>query len=327
MSDRPPVTAGSSDVGVILGLGLWADSSPMRPWSRMIGLAQDNGTASQERGHIIEPALLLWWERQFGNGRTLTRCPPYEEGPPVIRDGWMHARWDGLIPNTLIVEAKTTRSFDEEDGWGEDGSSQIPECYQAQLAWQMAVLDVPEAELIAFAVMSNEVRRFVGFKRHMGVERALIAKVKAWMEAHVWCFPDVWNPPGPTTYSVTSARFREGGRDDREWVEPRQAEIDLAKAYAAAHAQGTAAEAEKERIKNLLCERIGDAYGITKVATWAKGTSTSRIDVKKLEAEFPEAHAACLIPGESTRRFNLKWKDPDAPAKAPKGKQHQPKET
>ena len=155
----------------------------------------------------------------------------------------------------------------------------------------------------------------------------LIGKVRAWMEAHVWCFPEAWNPPGETTYDITSARFREGGKNDREWIEPRQIEIDLAQLYAAAHAQEVAAKAEKDRIKNLLCERIGTAYGITKIASWAHGTSAARIDTKRLEAEFPEAHTACLIPGEPNRRFDLKFKDPAAPAKAPKGKQHQKKET
>jgi hypothetical protein len=320
------ITVGSSDVGVILGLGMWADATPMSVWSKMIGLAKSQTSAAKERGHIIEPALLLWWEQKHGNGRVLTRCPPYHEGPPVVRDGWMHARWDGLIPNTLIVEAKSTRYFDEEEGWGEDGSSRIPACYQAQLAWQMAVLDVPEAELIAFATYSNEVRRFVGFKRNKNLEDALIAKVKAWMEAHVWCYPEVWNPPGEATYDVVSARFIDGGKDELVWVEPRQEDFDLARAYADAHARENAAKAEKERIKTLLCERIGDAYGISKIATWAHGTSPSRIDTAKLAAEFPEVHAACLVPGEPTRRFNLKWKDPDAP-KTPRGKKNQDKET
>jgi len=256
-SPRPPrVTAGSSVVGAILGLGLWTDSTPMGVFGRLVGLSPDRPTDSKAAGHIIEAALLLHWEKT--TGRTLTRCRPYEEGPEVVKDGWMHARWDGLIPNKLLVEAKITQSFDEEDGWGDDGSNEIPLVYQAQLAWQMAVLDVPEAELIAIATYSREVRRYVGIKRHRGIEQANEAE--------------------------------------------------------------KAAKAEKERIKNALCERIGDAYGIRGVASWAHGKSPDRIDQERLQHRFPEAYAACLIPGEPNRRFNLKWKDPNAPAKASKSK-------
>lgn len=316
----PRVTAGSSVVGAILGLGMWTDSTPMGVFGRLVGLSPDRPTDSKAAGHIIEAALLLHWEKT--TGRTLTRCRSYEEGPEVVKDGWMHARWDGLIPNTLLVEAKITQSFDEEDGWGDDGSNEIPLVYQAQLAWQMAVLDVPEAELIAIATYSREVRRYVGIKRHRGIEQALIAKVYAWMDAHVWAWTErgEWNPPGETTYDITSARFQSGGRDDREWVEPRESELKLAQAYALANEAEKAAKAEKERIKNALCERIGDAYGIRGVASWAHGKSPDRIDQERLQHRFPEAYAACLIPGEPNRRFNLKWKDPNAPAKASKSK-------
>jgi hypothetical protein len=316
----PRVTAGSSVVGTILGLGMWTDSTPMQAFGRMVGLVADQETDPKAAGHIMEAALLLHWEKI--TGRTLTRCRPYEEGPEVVKDGWMHARWDGLIPKTLLVESKITQSFDEEDGWGEDGTSQIPLVYQAQLAWQMAVLDVPEAELIAIATYSRQVRRYVGIKRHRGIERGLIAKVYDWMDAHVWAWTErgEWNPPGETTYNITSARFREGGRDDREWVEPREAEVELARAYAAANEAEKAAAKEKDRIKNALCDRIGDAYGISSVATWAHGKAPDRIDMDALKQRYPEAYAACLIPGDPNRRFNLKWKDPNAPAKAPKSK-------
>lgn len=319
-------SVGSSEAGVILGLGMWVDSTPLKIWGRMIGLLEDDDSVSKERGDVIEPGLLLRWEKRHGDGRILTRCRPYEEGPEVIRDGWMHARWDGLLPGELVVEAKSTQKFDPEEGWGEDGSSQIPPIYQAQLAWQMAVLGVPRAELMVMAMWSSEIRRYVGFKRHMGIENALIGKVKAWLEAHVWCYPEVWNPPEETTYDITSARYKDGGKDEKIWVEPRQIEVDLAKAYTVAHAQAVAAEAEKERIKNLLCERIGDAYGVTKIATWAHGKSPDRLDKDKLEAKFPEAFKACLIPGKPNRRFDLKWTDPLAPPKESKSKKNQPKQ-
>lgn len=320
-------SVGSSEAGVILGFGMWVDATPIKIWGRMIGLIEDEETLSKDRGDVIEPGLLLWWEKRHGNGRLLTRCRPYEEGPEVIRDGWMHARWDGLIPSTLIVEAKSTQRFDEEEGWGESGTSQIPPLYQAQLAWQMAVLGVPEAELIVMAMYSSEIRRYVGFKRHLGIEAALIARVRKWMEDHVWCYPETWNPPDETTYEITSARHKDGGKDDKVWVEPRQIEVDLAKAYTVAHAQALAAEAEKERIKNLLCERIGDAYGVTKIATWAHGKSPDRIDTDVLEAKYPEAFKACLIPGKPNRRFNLKWTDPTAPPKASKTEKNKKKES
>lgn len=183
----------------------------------------------------------------------------------------------------------------------------------------MAVLDVPQAELIAYSTLSDEVRRYVGFKRHLGVEAALISKVKAWMEAHVWC-EDI-NPPGPPTYDIVTALHPDGGQDDKQWVEPRQADIDLARSYAEAHEAEARAKADKDRIKALLCERIGDAYGVKGVATWAHGTSPAWLDGDWLAKHHPDIYAQALVPGSPTRRFNLKWKDPNAAPKAKKTKE------
>jgi putative phage-type endonuclease len=296
------ITVGSSTVGAILGLSPY--QTPMKAWGKLIGLANDASSASAatERGNIIEPALLAWWERR--NGRELTRHPPYGESPPLAVRDWMHARWDGLIPGELIVEIKTTRYFD--DAWGADGSDIIPPSYRAQLVWQMAILEVPRCELVAFSTSTDEIRTYV-VERDLVIETATIQAVESWMREHVWC--DGWNPPGELPMELVHARYAEGGKDKAEMVAATPDDEWHARAYLEAQRMEADAMAKKEMHKRALCERIGAAYGIESLATWAPAKTPARLDVDKLKREFPQAYEACLVAGGMTRRFAVRLKD------------------
>jgi len=296
------ISVGSSTVGAILGLSPY--STPMKAWGKLIGLVDDASSASNAttRGHIIEPALLAWWERE--NGRQLTRHPAYEDSPPLAVRDWMHARWDGLIPGELIVEIKTTRYFD--GTWGPDGSDIIPPSYLAQLVWQMHILEVPRCELVAFATSTDELRVY-RVERDLELERKTVETVRQWMQDHVWC--DGWNPPGEVPIEFVHVRYQDGGKDKADLVPQADDDRHHAEAYLACVAQESELGKRKEEHKRALMERIGDAYGISGIATWAPVKTPARVDVERLRKEYPEVYEACLVPGGMTRRFTVKLKE------------------
>lgn len=306
----PPITVGSSDVASILGISPW--SSPSKTWARLTGLVpryDSNGTAATRRGRILESALLDEWCRIR---KPLGRTPgPTIDDEPVIRDGWKSCRVDMLavmeVGPDIIVEAKTTRSW---DGWGPDGSSDVPVYYAAQVLWQMHVLDISQAELVAYSPLDDDLRIYP-LTRRLDVEAKVVARVERWMREHV--FADPPTPPGDLPLDVVEAIHRGGG-GGKDWLDANESDLDLAKQLAAAREALRAAEVEEGRLRALLCQRIGDAYGIKGVATWGqvKGRETvSASDIKTFKPElYDELIAQNIIRrGASSRQFRFNFKD------------------
>jgi len=300
------VTVGSSDVAAILGLSPW--TSPSKAWARLTGLVprydgeQSGATA---RGHIIEPALLAEWRRQR-QPVGWTPGPAITE-PPTIRDGWKHAREDMLAVmedgRRVIVEAKTTRAFDEQ--WGESGSDIVPLGYLAQVIWQMHVLDVDGCELVAFATLADEMRTY-RIARDLAREAKLVGAVEAWMQRYVWADPP--EQPADMTMEVVSALHRDGGKPG-VWLRPDERTLALAAELYDINAELRALTAAKESLQTRIARRIGDAYGIEGVASWARQKAARAIDIDRLEAEYPEVFAAVAKPQSTIRVFRLKYKD------------------
>ncbi|MCC7542473.1 MAG: YqaJ viral recombinase family protein [Deltaproteobacteria bacterium] len=304
MSDeRKPVTVGSSDVAPILGLSPWRE--PVEVWAQLVGLLPRYGsdaTAEQRRGHIIEPALVGHYART--RGVELVPGPPITEPPIVAPDGWRACRPDATTPDRrLVVEAKTTRRW---DGWGPEGSDGVPVHYAAQVAWQLSVMDAEAGALIAYCPMDDEVRVY-DIRRNRALEERLVARVRAWMEAHVWPTEPV--QPAPLPMALVASRHAEGGHEGL--VEPDAHDLMLARRLAHLRAAGKALDAEAERIQAVLCERIGESRGLRGIATWSAQDGREMIDTKRLRAEWPEVAAQVTSTGKPSRRFTFSFSEED----------------
>lgn len=123
---------GSSDVPTILGLSPW--STPYDLWLMKTG--QVPGVEENEAmrmGSMLEPAVLLLAAHRLG-ARVVKPTSTYIGAEPFMR-----ANIDGMVGiakrGSDIVEAKTTG---RPDGWGEEGTDQVPEMVKAQVMFQMA---------------------------------------------------------------------------------------------------------------------------------------------------------------------------------------------
>lgn len=304
MSAEAPklVTVGSSDVPAILGLSPW--TSPTKTWARLTGLIpryDSDGTAATRRGRILEAALLDEWARLR---QPLGRTPgPTLAEEPATRDGWKAARVDMLAvleDGPVIVEAKTTRGW---DGWGEDGTADVPVYYAAQVAWQMHVLDIDRAEVVAYCPLDDGLRIYP-LARNAKVEAALVGKVTRWMERHVW--GDEPEQPAPLPMDVLARAYP--ANTSRDYVAPSDGDLATARELATVRAQIAELEAYESALRARLCERVGLAYGIKGVCTWGRVKGRETVDMTALKSRYPKVWEAVKRETQASRVFRLTHK-------------------
>lgn len=306
-------TIGSSTVAAILGVSPW--QSPMQAWATLTGLVErtDTDDRVKRRGRIIEPALREEHARVIGV--PITPGPAYEAEPLVAPapNDWAHCRPDGFYLDgeeiVSVVEIKTTRSF---DGWGDDGSADVPVYYASQVVWQMGVLSLRGAhvqgtDLVAYCPMSEEIRTYhipynaEQFGRMLDV-------VGDWYRRHV-----VAGEPPPVDGSEATrkvlARLYSGG-EEKVVIEPT--DDDRADAAVILTAQSTiaASEALADAAKARIMERIGKAGAteIKGVARWSPVKGRSGFDSKAALAADPSL-TRFQTTGEPTRRLTILAKE------------------
>jgi predicted phage-related endonuclease len=189
-------------------------------------------------------------------------------------------------PPTALWEGKTSATY---EGWGDDGTDDVPAYYRSQVLWQMDVFDLPYAYLSCLFLHSKQVRHYridwdaedVVFMRKAAKD--FLAQVAA------------GNAPPLDSHKATTAALK--------WLHPkledRDQEIDvvLQSAYEQACQAAKAADERKDLLTNELRAAMGDAkYAVhdgEKVATRSV-YDQRRADIERLRAEFPDAYAACL---------------------------------
>lgn len=121
----------ASKVAAVLGVSPY--QSPFSLWHEMKGAPREETTEVQERGHLLETAVLDWWYAEFditpGTGARQHTAYLGDWGIATLDD--VVLTFDGMVG----LEAKTTGSWDE---WGEKGTDEIPAHYYAQAVWQLA---------------------------------------------------------------------------------------------------------------------------------------------------------------------------------------------
>lgn len=303
-AEQHTVTVGSSDVPSILGLSPW--TTPAETWARLVGIVPRysvSDTPATRRGRIIESALIDEWAR-LNSPTTVERGPSITE-TPVIVDGWRAARPDAVAvlgQSRVVVEAKTTRGW---DSWGMDGTDQVPVYYAAQVAWQLSVVGVERADVIAYCPMDDGIRVYT-ITRNEALERVIVDRVRAWMEAYVW--PEEPVQPAPLPMRVVASRYGDGG-EEATWVDPTDDDRAAALELREVRAAKSSLEEREEALKARLCERIGDSYGLKNLCTWGRVKGRETVNPSDLKAGWPEVYAQVAKRSASSRVFRLTLKE------------------
>jgi putative phage-type endonuclease len=163
---REGVTA--SEIPVILGLSKW--DSPWALWHRKRGLIGDDpDTDNASWGRRLEPVIVEAWAEQHTDlvaapaGLYRHREREWQMASPdaLLRERRLCGSCDAGLPMSCtcevdeltdppvgLLEVKHPWSW---DGWGDDGTDDIPAGYMAQVLWQCDVMGVDECWLAAYS--------------------------------------------------------------------------------------------------------------------------------------------------------------------------------
>jgi putative phage-type endonuclease len=258
---RAGVTA--SEIAVILGLSPDGWDSAYALYHRKTGELpeDDHDSEAMALGRYLEEYVAArWHDRQ-----------PFPCGMQAALGGtWLFAStdrgWQLATPDRLlwttrhdngdddadaVLEVKTTASY---DGWGADGSSEIPVHYRCQLLWQMDVLGVTTGHMACLFLARRQIRSYV--LRMDADAVADLAVMRAEGEAFLRRVqerrppPVDWSPPTRVTLRRLNPKA-----EDREVSIP----AGLAARYRSACLQYKRAERRKAAAENVLRQRMGTA--------------------------------------------------------------------
>lgn len=254
----------ASEIAVILGLSPWDSAYAL--YHRKSGVLPEIGDTDAMRiGRHMESLVCdMFAERHpefwlTGTGRNLYAHPerPWQMATPdrLVTDGGH----DDLTPYLAaqdewcdaVLEAKTSASY---DGWGDDGTDEIPVHYRCQVLWQMDVMGVTAGYVACLFLHSRQLRVYeLAMDDQATADLELMRKEGG---AFLDRYPD-HNEPEPDWRPATADALKRlhPAVEDRTAYVPNT----LAKRYKAACAAVKRAERRKRQAENEIRQRIGSA--------------------------------------------------------------------
>lgn len=288
---RQGVTA--SEIAAILGLSPW--DSAFAIYHRKQGTLDDQPDSDVlSLGRHLEPWIAERWADRHPElhidvaGLYASDLRPWQLATPdrLIYDGCNCGSVEPVDPDSLL-EIKHSASY---DGWGDEGSDEIPVEYRAQVLWQMDVLGIDTAYVACLFLSSRIIREYVltmdeAARADLAVMVAAAEAFRTRLDAQV--------PPPVDGSEATTAALQE--------LYPDVADIDavlhddIAIEYRAAKDAATAAKARADEAANAVRLALGDAKRAidsqgAKVATRSV-YEQNRIDVDRLRRERPDIAA------------------------------------
>jgi putative phage-type endonuclease len=294
---------GASEAAAILGLSPW--STPFNVWQSKVDPQPDEDSPVLERGRYLEAGLLEWTAAKSG-AKSFERGPALKE--PGLQGGYsfLSVRPDGALHmadgSVELAEIKTSRDAHE---WGATGTDLLPQHYAIQVLLQMAVCPgIERTRVGAYLPIADELRVMV-VERDEALIRWIIDKLGEWHHQHIV----LGKRPAVDGSEACRAYLR---RQFPVQTEPmRVASIDealLVLDLVQAKASAKAADAEAERLGNLLRAQIGSAEGLIVAGgkvTYRWQAGANRVDTDFLKSVYPEVHAKVCKQGDDQRVLRL----------------------
>jgi putative phage-type endonuclease len=278
---------GGSDAAAVCGMSKW--KTPLDVYRDKISDdVSHEMTNDQLMGTLFEPVLINYYEKVTGN--------KVEKVGMTSKD-FMIANVDGFIKSeNKILEIKTARFM---DGWGDEGTDEIPDEYLFQVAHYCHVLDIDNVD-IAVLFMGKDFKIY-RYTRNKNLEAKLVAKEAYFWNEHVKAL----KAPAPVNYDEVRTYWK--GVSGKS----KQATPDIfraAEALKELKEQSKIIEAKEKCLKQQIMEYMQDAEvlvnGDDRLITWKNQLRTS-LDTKALKDANPELAAQFARQAES-RTFLVK---------------------
>lgn len=172
---------GSSESAQVLGCSPFGDASTL--WLLKTGRVEPEISQAMLAGSWLEDGVANWAASL--RGWTLQR----------VNRTLRHRKWSWVLstPDRFLieekrrkaqVEIKTTMSFSTHEGWGEEGTDQIPSFYRTQVQQQMSVTGQEVTYVVVFAFRERELR-FYEVPHSDELEEVLLDSVSDFWNNHV----------------------------------------------------------------------------------------------------------------------------------------------
>lgn len=263
---------GGSDVAAILGLSKWRTKLDI--YLDKIGESPEQlDNSAMQFGRILEPVLLDHYFNLTGFKRT--------SFPSIIRHplhDWMIGSLDGLTQCGRVVEIKTARTA---DGWGQEGTDEIPNYYTTQVQHYLAVSGREVAD-VAVLIGGSDFRIYT-VEADLALQDAIIE-----LEQEFWQRVIDRRPPDPVSAADVMKIYPKSLESS---IEATPSMLSKIASLAALNEQIKNAEKQADKLKTELQIIIGENSGITMdgkpLCTW-KTHDASRFDQTAFKESHPE---------------------------------------
>lgn len=283
---RTAVTA--SEIATVLGISPWG--SPFNLFHLKRGtISADYDDDTLSLGRHLEPWIADRWAADHpGVEMSLGGLFASVERP------WQMATPDRLLDVPLangmygdgVLEIKHSGSY---DGWGEDGTDEIPPYYRAQVLWQLDTLGLETGHVTCFFLPSRQRRDYVITYDETDVKLMREAALEFLALVEQGIAPDIDHTP------ATAQALKQLYPLDAE-AEDAEIPADLAEDWRFAKASLDDAQDNYDLLTSKLRAAMGSSKRAVvdgrKVATRSV-YEKSGVQIKRLRAEFPDAYEAC----------------------------------
>lgn len=290
--ERRKLGLGGSDAAPAVGICPWKSK-----YQLYVEKTEPNAdqclTEGMRWGTLLEPAVRQRYCDVTGNTVTIVESQLHHPDHP-----WMLANLDGRVSPTKLYEGKT---YWTAEGWGPNGSDEVPEQYALQVQHYMAVTGAESTD-IAVLIAGSDFRILTVYADHE-LQSLLIER-----EAEFWHDHVVRRiPPELTTEDDVKHRFPVS------LGEMVEADVELVSAWNRlrdVRGQLKTLEAEKESLEVVLKRAIGNRDGLehggTPLVTWKSSKDSQAFDKERFQAERPEIYRQYVRVTNGSRRFLVK---------------------
>ena len=269
---------GASEIAAVAGIVPGA----VAVWERKVGLAPEfEGNSLTEFGHRIERVLGEAWKDRHPGRDIFT--------PGTLR----HPRVSIALasPDRIVVPVgrrarevweeplEMKVSFFSSSDFGEAGSDEVPERFIAQVQWQLEVVDLPRATLVA--LVNGDYREYpVERDRELG-GMLLDAAQRFWRD-HV----EAGIPPAPDGSDAYGDYLRRRfGSVLKPALQPSPELEALVARYRETKEALDQAETFATEAKQLLQAAIGESEGVSGLCSWKQNKPSEKVDWEAVARE------------------------------------------
>lgn len=308
---------GSSEIGMLVYVESGGEMKPLSPyggrhklWRRKTGKEPEQTARDyMRRGEYLEPALINWFCDDKGLAWMKPPTIVHPEFDFVVDsvDGLSFeqgtaksAMKNGKAKPLRCIEAKVLTGW-AKDGFGEEGTDEIPEHYLVQSQWHIGA-HRPEEMKCDFPVDVDGRRRDYVIDFDEELHLALVTEADRFWKDYV--IRDVEPPVDDYSDAVTwLARYMKQ-REGAGVLEANEEQVQLLLRYKAVAAQVADGEAALDEIKEKLMRAIGDHDGIAIPGTkqkilWKKSKDSNRVDWKTIADNLGQRLISANLIGEA----------------------------